>query len=385
MHRLALLVMWSVLCTTGARRVSIGASPSLGGVRFARARPRISAHSGRPGASAAGKQWQRFPPHDHVLDLCRQNRSAEALTALRDLERTAHVPIHLYTSMLISCMDNPCVGARRHATSARAARQSADRGPCPLANHPRAAEPIVERMWAGDLRPDEGAYSTLVRIFVHWNQLRRALRVLVRMRRAGMAMRRRTVVPVLDRLCELGQSREATRFWLGVERYGITLTDADYARLVRVCGANSDLEHIGGFLARLRDKGPERISRRVRADLIAGLTAARLPSGAAAYHVATVRIGEHTGICPNCRTRLSQLRLDADERDTVRVRLLERAAQVDESGTLLARLLDFDAWLTEHPRFNCLIDGPNVVCRPVEPDPAGFPLADVPSHWPRDA
>jgi len=287
----------------------------------------------RSGAGPAGDHPPRMQSvRNHILALCQANRGAEAAGAMRDLEaRGTAVPTALYSNLLLACMDTPM-----------------------------AVTDVVDRLWSGDLAADEGLYSALVRVLAHWDQLGRAVRVLHRMRRMAMPMRRRTVMPVIDKLCRTGRPRAAARVWLRAEACGIALKDADFALILGACCRAGDLEHVPLLMARLRDRCADRLPGPVVESLRGSLAAATLQDGRRAFAVAEVDMDASSGFCPNCHTRLAQLRLTRAQRELVRQRLLDRAEAVDPSGALLRALVEFDQWLSAHASYDCVIDGPNV-------------------------
>jgi hypothetical protein len=218
-------------------------------------------------------------------------------------------------------------------------------------------------MWSGALRPDDGTYAALVRAFVHWGELGRAARVVHRIVRQAMPMRRRTVQPLLEQLCAENQARAAVRVWHRSEAHGAVFAAADFAALLGACCRAGELGQIIPLLRCLRDECDDRLPEPVVAAVHAALADARLPDGSAAFKLARVRLAatEHER-CDHCGTALAQRRLSAEQRATVRDRLVARAAAIDRSGALSASLSGFADFLKAAPTdYDCVIDGPNVV------------------------
>lgn len=216
-------------------------------------------------------------------------------------------------------------------------------------------------MWSGGIRLDDGTYSTLVRAFVHWGDLGRAVRVLHRMRRAGLSMRRRTVQPLLHRLCDEGLARAAVRCWERTEESGAAFVAEDYVRMLGACCRAGELDKLPALMRRLRDGCEDRLPRALLTQVGDALRAARLPDGSAAFDATSVEMGESAIGCSHCGTHLAALRLSDAQRQSVLERLLVRAEAIDRGGALLGSLMQFDAWLKERPGYDCVIDGPNVV------------------------
>ncbi|KAJ1628405.1 hypothetical protein T492DRAFT_157202 [Pavlovales sp. CCMP2436] len=188
----------------------------------------------------------------------------------------------------------------------------------------RAVRGMVDRMWSGKLRPDDGTYAALVRAHVHWGEIGRAVRVLHRMQTAGMEMRRRTVQPLVKKLCADGQARAAVRVWQRTEQLGAVFTSADFADLLDACCRVGELGYILPILARLRDDCDERLPEGVLALLETALASARTTAGEVAFAVSRVQIdpASEKG-CSHCGTVLHQLRLDEEQRASVAERLLQ--------------------------------------------------------------
>lgn len=303
----------------------------------------------------------------HVLKLCQELNAAEAVAAVQQLEADGDsVPTFIYNSLIIACINEPSMSARDARPTpcyASIGQALMPRAPCralPLAP-PCAVRPVAERMWTGTLRPDDGTYSALVRNYVHWGDLRRAVRVLYRMIVKDMTIRRRSVQPLINALCERGLARAAIRVWARTENLGVVYAAEDFATLLAACCRAGELGYVQPLLRRLRDEAEDRLPHGVLAVIEAGLRTARLADGSAAFAVERVQIEAPALHCSHCGTELEQLRLTDEQRRVVRERLAERARSVDRSGALPQTLENFERWLASAPPYDCVIDGPNVV------------------------
>jgi len=174
-------------------------------------------------------------------------------------------------------------------------------------------------------------------------------------------VQRRTVQPLLDRLCTDGHARAAVRLWRRSEKEGASFFARDYAAMLEASCRSGDLALVLPLLRRLRDGAEERLACEDLDRVERGLAAARLPSGSKAFEVQRVTIASDDLGCAHCGTPLSLLTLNADQRALVRTRLRQRAAVVDRSGFLVDFLQRFADWLLTSPsNFDCVIDGPNV-------------------------